>query len=74
MTLNYPHEVSGVPKANAVVGGSIPGCKIATLHDGKLRRGGKLPHVCQKNKNKLERYEKSKLKGEKPNKEIVFTD
>jgi len=50
MTLDYPHEGLGVLEANAVVGGSIPGCKIATLCDGKLRRGGKIPHVCQKNK------------------------
>jgi len=48
MILNYPHEGLGVPKVNAVVGGSIPGCKIATLHDGKLHCGGKIPHVCQK--------------------------
>jgi len=41
MTLNYPHEGSRVPKANAVVGSSIPGCKIATLPNGKLRRGEK---------------------------------
>jgi len=37
-----------VPKANVVVGGSIPGCKIATLPDGKLCHGGKVSHVCQK--------------------------
>jgi len=48
MTLNYPHEGSGVPKANAVIGGLIPDCKITTLPDGKLLRGGKIPHVCQK--------------------------
>jgi len=39
-----------VPKANSVVGGSIPGHEIATLHDGKLCHGGKIPHVCQKKK------------------------
>jgi len=49
MTLNYPHEGLGVPKANAVVGGSIPDYKIATLPDGKLRRGGK-SLMCVKNK------------------------
>jgi len=31
---------------NAVVGGSIPGREIITLLDGKLCRGGKIPHVC----------------------------
>jgi len=49
MTLNYPHEGLGVPKAYAVVGGSIPGCKIATLPDEKLHCGGKNPS-CVKNK------------------------
>jgi len=39
-------------KANAVVGGLIPSRKIATLLDGKLRHGGKIPRVCQKNKIK----------------------
>jgi len=48
MTLNYPHEGLVVPKANAVVGSSKPVCEIPTLPDGKLRRGGKIPHVCQK--------------------------
>jgi len=32
---------------NAVDGGSIPGHEIATLLDGKLRRGGKIPYVYQ---------------------------
>jgi len=46
-------EGSVVPKANVVVGSLIPGREIATLHDGKLRREGKIPHVCQKNKIKM---------------------
>jgi len=50
MTLNYPHEGLGVPKANAVVGDSIPSCKIATLPDGKLRCGGKNPSCVSKKK------------------------
>jgi len=41
-----------VPKANAVVGGLKPICEIPTWPDGKLCRGGKIPHVCQKNKIK----------------------
>jgi len=45
MTLNYPHEGSVVPKANAMVGSSIPDPEIATLPNGKLRREGKIPHV-----------------------------
>jgi len=52
MTLNYPHESSVVPKANAVVGSLILGCEIVILLDGKLCRGGKIPHVCQKEKTK----------------------
>jgi len=53
MTLNYPHEGLGVPKANAVVGGLIPGCKIATLPMGNFPVGEKIPHECQKNKNEI---------------------
>jgi len=53
MTLNYPHEGSVVPKANAVVGGSIPGREIVTLLDGKLRHGGK-SLMCVKKKKKAE--------------------
>jgi len=52
MTLNYPHESSVVLKANAVVGGSIPGREIVTLPDEKLCCGKKIPHVCQKRKKK----------------------
>jgi len=53
MTLNYPHEGLVVPKANAVVGGLIPGCEIATLSNGKLHLWGKIPHVCKKLKKIL---------------------
>jgi len=52
MTLNYPHEGLGVPKANVVVGGLIPVCKIVTLADGKLRLGEKFL-MCVKEKKKL---------------------
>jgi len=41
-----------VLKANAVDGGSIPSHEIATLPDGKLCYGGKIPHVCPKKKQK----------------------
>jgi len=56
MTLNYPHEGSVMPKANAVVGSLIPGREITTLPDEKLRRRGKVPHVCQKEKEKGNAY------------------
>jgi len=50
MTLYYPHEGLGVPKANAVVGGSIPGHEIATLPDGELHREGINPSCVSKKK------------------------
>jgi len=59
MTLNYPHEGSVVPKANAVVGGSIPGCESPPCLIGKLRRKRKIPHVCHKKEK-----EKEKDKGD----------
>jgi len=37
-----------------VVGGSIPGCEIATLLDGKLCSGRKIPHVCKKKKQTMQ--------------------
>jgi len=49
MTLNYPYEGLVVPKANAVVGGSIPSREIVTLPDGKLCRREK-SLICVKNK------------------------
>jgi len=50
-----------VLKANAVVGGLIPGREIATLPDGKLCCGGKIPHVCQKKKKKKKEKRKKLL-------------
>jgi len=55
MTTNYPHEGSVEPKANALIGGLISSCEIASLPDGKLCRGGQIPHVCQKKKNLMAR-------------------
>jgi len=48
-----------VSKANAVVGGSILGCKIATLPDGKLHHEGKSLTCVKKNKKlkKLKKFE-----------------
>ena len=40
-----------VLKANEVVGGSIPGCEIISLLDGKLGRWSSVSCVPNKNKN-----------------------
>jgi hypothetical protein len=33
-----PDDDGGIPKSNEEIGGSIHGCEISSLHDGKLAR------------------------------------